>query len=490
LHPDRLVLIRYHWYHPDNTDPYYRYNITENMARNNYYGNDYSPHLFLDGNIDAGANTGSWGSMINSELAVSAPLDIEIGGEYDDIARSGQVNVRLVATAPISYSTLKVRIAIIESNIYRVSPNGTSWHHQTFRDMTPNTTGIALTIAEGDTVNLTQGFNCPSTLNQSNCAIVVFVQSDSGHRILQGARRSLMSMSYLLTPFSLIAPANYDTVPTCTTTFVWHRSEDSDSGYAVNYQAIVDYTPTFSHPFLVSDTLGDTTWSPALCFPDDSTYYWKVIAFNGHTPERTCEAIFRFTVNEEPPLDPFSLIAPPDRDTVATCTTTFVWNSSHDPDPGYEMHYLGYVNFTPSFENAFLISDTLSDTTWSPPLCFPNDSTYYWMVVAFDGHGFDTTCDSVFTFTINEPPPLCDYVAGDANGNGTLNGLDVTFSVAYFKGGPPPPYECECTPGNSWYVSGDVNASCSFNGLDVTYMVAYFKGGPGPNPCPNCPSRR
>jgi hypothetical protein len=84
----------------------------------------------------------------------------------------------------------------------------------------------------------------------------------------------------------------------------------------------------------------------------------------------------------------------------------------------------------------------------------------------------------------------CDYAIGDVNNSGTFNGLDVTYSVAYLKGGPPPPYPCECTPGHTWYVAGDVNASCSFNGLDVTYMVAYFKGGPAPNPCPDCPPAR
>ncbi len=84
-------------------------------------------------------------------------------------------------------------------------------------------------------------------------------------------------------------------------------------------------------------------------------------------------------------------------------------------------------------------------------------------------------------------PQGCDYVVGDANGNGTFNGLDVTYSVSYFKGGPPPPYECDCPPHGTWYVAGDVNQSCSFNGLDVTYMVAYLKGGPPPHPCPDCP---
>lgn len=84
----------------------------------------------------------------------------------------------------------------------------------------------------------------------------------------------------------------------------------------------------------------------------------------------------------------------------------------------------------------------------------------------------------------------CPYVVGDVNNNNSFNGLDVTYGVAYFKGGPPPPYSCECTPGYTWYVSGDVNASCSYNGLDITYAVAYFKGGPAPQPCPDCPPAR
>jgi hypothetical protein len=83
--------------------------------------------------------------------------------------------------------------------------------------------------------------------------------------------------------------------------------------------------------------------------------------------------------------------------------------------------------------------------------------------------------------------PQCDYVVGDINDSGGLNGLDVTYGVAYFKGGAPPPYQCECTPGSIWYVAGDVNNSCAFNGLDITYLVSYFKGGASPIPCADCP---
>ncbi|UCC81289.1 MAG: immune inhibitor A [Candidatus Zixiibacteriota bacterium] len=81
----------------------------------------------------------------------------------------------------------------------------------------------------------------------------------------------------------------------------------------------------------------------------------------------------------------------------------------------------------------------------------------------------------------------CDYVVGDINNSGDFTGLDVTFAIAYFKGGMAPTYECECTPDSIWHVAGDVNATCTFNGFDVTYMVSYFKGGPDVVPCQDCP---
>jgi hypothetical protein len=87
------------------------------------------------------------------------------------------------------------------------------------------------------------------------------------------------------------------------------------------------------------------------------------------------------------------------------------------------------------------------------------------------------------TFIGNE----CRYTVGDMNGDGDLTGLDVSFGVNYFKGGPAPTYTCMCPPHGSWYVAGDVNANCVYNGVDITYLVAYFKGSSAPAPCPDCP---
>ena len=84
----------------------------------------------------------------------------------------------------------------------------------------------------------------------------------------------------------------------------------------------------------------------------------------------------------------------------------------------------------------------------------------------------------------------CDVTPGDANGNGTFNGLDVTYSVNYLKGiGGAPPDTCDCPPYLDLLAAADANGNCAYNGLDVTYSVNYLKGiGPAPALCDDCPT--
>jgi hypothetical protein len=189
-----LTIIRYHWYYPSTSDPYYQYNISENMARNNYYGNNYSPHAFVDGYIDAGYNTGVWENLIDQESFVLAPLLIELSGTYDLDTRNGTVNVRIIAEQDPGHSTLRLRIAIIENDINWRAPNGTTVHNQTFRDMIPSTSGQSITLALGDTLDYSFDFSLSTTFEADNCQIVAFVQSDADRNILQGARISIPEM--------------------------------------------------------------------------------------------------------------------------------------------------------------------------------------------------------------------------------------------------------------------------------------------------------
>jgi hypothetical protein len=101
----------------------------------------------------------------------------------------------------------------------------------------------------------------------------------------------------------------------------------------------------------------------------------------------------------------------------------------------------------------------------------------------------DTTVVSVIMVVASG----CQYIPGDINGNGFTNGIDVTFGVAFFKGGNIPPIDCgtpegPCPQASPFYAAGDVNGNCAFNGIDITFFVSYLKGGqPEILFCETCP---
>jgi hypothetical protein len=101
------------------------------------------------------------------------------------------------------------------------------------------------------------------------------------------------------------------------------------------------------------------------------------------------------------------------------------------------------------------------------------------------------------------PASGCQYVAGEINGLGGPNGIDVVFGVNFLKGGQPPVVDCnppcltytnpnpphdQLPLANPFYAAMDVNGNCQANGIDITYFVAFLKGlNPSLKWCLDCP---
>jgi hypothetical protein len=188
-----LSVIRYHVWWPSSSDPYYQFNTPENTTRNNYYQNNYTPHLFVDGNIDAGSD--GWENPIDQESFNSSPLVMQLWGFFDRDTRQGALTVQIYVESDPVASTLRLRIAMVEDDIYWHSPNGTNWHNQTFRDMIPSTYGEPLTLVVGDTVEYTYDFTADEDCDVDNCKFVAFVQSNNNRYILQGARIAVSELT-------------------------------------------------------------------------------------------------------------------------------------------------------------------------------------------------------------------------------------------------------------------------------------------------------
>lgn len=192
---DNFTAIRYHVWWPSNSDPYYRYNISEVTTRTNYYGPQYTPYLYVDGYIDAGYGYGAWEGFIDNESFNVSPIAMEMWGVYDADNDSGVINVRIITEEDPGLSSLRLRLALTESNINWRGPNGTVWHHQTFRDMIPSCYGQPVTLVVGDTLEYSFAFHTPSPIVAENCHLVAFVQSEQNRQILQGARIAIPDLT-------------------------------------------------------------------------------------------------------------------------------------------------------------------------------------------------------------------------------------------------------------------------------------------------------
>lgn len=224
---------------PSSSDPYYLFNVSENTTRNNYYGNNYAPHFYIDGNIDGEANRGAWETMIDNESFNVSSLAMQLTGNYEDSTRQGNINVRIITESSPGLSYLRLRIALVEDYINWRGPNGTTIHNQTFRDMIPNTGGEALTLIPGDTVNYSYPFTLAPALAEENCKLIAFVQSNQNRYILQGARIGVLELNETSVdeggaiPHTLQLSQNYPNPFNAQTNIEFELSHSSDVNLAV-----------------------------------------------------------------------------------------------------------------------------------------------------------------------------------------------------------------------------------------------------------------
>lgn len=178
--------------------------------------------------------------------------------------------------------------------------------------MYPNTNGVSLTINEGETFSYDLSFTVNSQFEDSNCEIIAFVQSDNGHRILQGAKADLTALTIPdeLAPFSLVSPLDGREINTCYPTLKWRSSNLPCSETDINYIVYIATEPTFANP-IVSEPVLDTTWTTEICLITDIPYYWKVKASNGVVPDVYSDEVFTFTIiipEEIPTLSEWGMI--------------------------------------------------------------------------------------------------------------------------------------------------------------------------------------
>jgi len=180
----------------------YLYNSSENSQRVNYYGADYTPHAYINGDRDVGSNYAAWDYWIGIEEDIASPIQINLNVDYDEASNSGTVEAVISATEEITYTNMKLRMAITENHIPD-EPGGSPFDefNHCMRDMLPTATGNTVTIAKGEVVTFSEPYTLDLvTTVWDNLEIVAWVQSDNGKRVLQAANQAFPGAHVSLSP--------------------------------------------------------------------------------------------------------------------------------------------------------------------------------------------------------------------------------------------------------------------------------------------------
>jgi hypothetical protein len=328
----------------------------------------------------------------------------------------------------------------------------------------PESWGPINTDPEWNLAILCSGEPTPSPSGQVDSMIVADLEPGSGYYFCVRAfddagNYSGLSNSPLMVaaagpppdimPPTLLSPPDGANISDFSPSLDW-----SDVSGADFYEVQVDNNSSFSSPERSSaPSVSQWTIIPDLVL---GTWFWRVRA-HGSPGFSNWTNPWSFAVAALPPFGPPVLLSPGNGATVYDVSPTLDWADVSDAD-----FYQVVVDDDSDFSSLDRYSaQDSSRWTVSPEL---TAETWYWMVRSHGTPGF-SGWSVVWHFTVSDSLP--DYVPGDANGSGILNGNDVTYLLNYLRGGPPPPPPI-------WRA--DANGDCIVNGTDVSYLVNYLKG--------------
>jgi hypothetical protein len=142
-----------------------------------------------------------------------------------------------------------------------------------------------------------------------------------------------------------------------------------------------------------------------------------------------------------------------------------------------EGFYVDDVYPLEGFDEMTQLESNYTDTTLQ--ISGLEEDTYYYQVYGYDEQGQKSAASNMVVVTVNVGP-TCNWLVGDADGDGLVNISDAVYLISYIFGGGDP-----ATP--DAVGSGDPNCDGTVNITDAVYLISYiFGGGAAPGATCTC----
>jgi hypothetical protein len=160
--------IKYQVNFPGTGDPYY---TSEVATRFSSYGANFAPWLVVDGSSKWGASSANSNSYTSAffDNAVAIPSLASITANFTRTGNTVTVSGNVTPVQPFTTSTLKLRIAVLETRTTKnVKNNGETEFFNVMKKMLPNASGTAVSFTAGTAVPYTQSFTFPGSYRLPN----------------------------------------------------------------------------------------------------------------------------------------------------------------------------------------------------------------------------------------------------------------------------------------------------------------------------------
>jgi hypothetical protein len=186
---EQIVTLAYHvWWPTPGNDPIYLSNATHVQGRVQFYsggGSTFAPRAYIDGFVDGGSSYTSWPGAIESRFLDPAPISITLTGSRNGSTLN--LNAAINADRVVNSSSWRVHWAVVESglSVPQNSPSGyvPFVHEYAHRSMYPDHNGTAITISQGQTVNMPQAITLNNEWIANKCRVIVFIQNTTDKKI-------------------------------------------------------------------------------------------------------------------------------------------------------------------------------------------------------------------------------------------------------------------------------------------------------------------
>ncbi len=203
---------------------------------------------------------------------------------------------------------------------------------------------------------------------------------------------------------------------------------DPDPGDTVTYDV---FFGTASPPPKVVSNQTTTTYNPGAMMYD-TTYYWKIVAWDNHDAS-TQGSLWDFTTIQEPNNPPYppSDPSPSNGATDVDVMIELSWTGG-DPDGDVVTYDIFFGTTSPPVK----VVANQSTASYDPG-SLEYMTTYYWKIISWDSHGLSTP-GALWVFTTISEPNNPPYSPSDPIPTDGAIGVDIETSLSWIGGDPDP----------------------------------------------------